>query len=266
MSQPTRTWHHGLVARWWAEFNQGGPDVDVFRSFIKRSGEPVLDAGCGTGRLLLPFLREGIDIDGSDTSADMLDWCRQGADRGQLSVNLYPQAMHQLDLPRRYRTIIVCGAFGLGGTRDQDLEGLRRLRNHLQPGGRLFMDHHLPNLESPKAWPSWVERPELPRPWPERGDRRLSSDGTELEIRARQVGIDPLEQTTTLEIRASQYRGSDEIAVETSTIDINLYFRKEIELMLMVAGFESVAVRAFGEDRAPRPWEDARILFEAVAS
>ena len=22
------TWHHGLVARWWAEFNVGGPTAD----------------------------------------------------------------------------------------------------------------------------------------------------------------------------------------------------------------------------------------------
>ncbi len=265
MSKPTRTWHHGLVARWWAEFNQGGEDIDVFRSFIESSGEPVLDAGCGAGRLLLPYLHEGVDIDGSDTSADMLEWCRRGAGREQLPVSLYPQAMHELDLPRRYRTIIVCGAFGLGGTREQDLEGLRRLHSHLEPGGRLYMDHHLPNLESPKFWASWVEKPELPRPWPEQGDRRPASDRTELEIRARQVAFDPLEQTTTLEMRASQYRGREEIAVETSTIDINLYFRKEIELMLMVAGFESVVVRAFGEARAPRAWQDERIVFEAVA-
>ncbi len=263
MSRTTRTWHHGLVARWWAEFNQGGEDVDVFRRLIERSGEPVLDAGCGTGRLLLPFLRAGIDIDGSDTSVDMLDWCRTEAEREQVSASLYPQAMHELDVPRRYRTIIVCGAFGLGGTRDQDLEGLRRLHGFLEPGGRLFMDHHLPSLENPKGWKSWIEKPELPGPWPERGDRRLAGDGTELEIRIRQIDFDPLEQTTTLEIQASQYRADEQIAVETSTIDINLYFQKEIELMLKLAGFRSVTVRAFGKARAPRSWEDERILFEA---
>lgn len=125
------------------------------------------------------------------------------------------------------------------------------------------MDHHLPNLESPKVWKSWIEKPELPRPWPERGDRRLASDGTELELRVRQAAFDPLEQTTTLEIQASQYRGREQIAVETSTIDINLYFQKEIELMLKLAGFGSVVVRAFGELRPPRPWQDERILFEA---
>ncbi len=31
-AEETRTWHHGLVARWWAEFNQGGDDIAVFRA------------------------------------------------------------------------------------------------------------------------------------------------------------------------------------------------------------------------------------------
>jgi SAM-dependent methyltransferase len=265
MSEETRTWHYGLVARWWAEFNQGGEDIEFFHGMIKRSGGPVLDAGCGTGRLLLPLLRAGIDIDGSDVSRDMLEWCRRGAESEQLSVDVYSQAMHELRLPRRYRTIIVCGAFGLGGTRGLDLEGLRRIHQHLEPGGLLVMDHHLPNLESPKTWNLWVEKPELPRPWPKRGDRRLACDGTELVLRVRQVDFDPLEQTTTLEIRASQYQDGAEIAVQTNVIDINLYFQKEIELMLTMAGFNGIAVRAFREDRPPRPWEDERIVFQAIA-
>jgi hypothetical protein len=40
---------------------------------------------------------------------------------------LFAQAMHQLDLPRRYRSIVVCGGFGLGGNRAHDLEALWRL-------------------------------------------------------------------------------------------------------------------------------------------
>lgn len=264
MNNAARTWHHGLVARWWAEFNQGGDDVDFFRRAIIASGEPALDAGCGTGRLLLPLLRAGLDVDGSDVSSDMLAWCRKAADAEGLKTTLYTQAMHQLDLPRRYRTIVVCGAFGLGGTRADDLDGLRRIHAHLEPGGMLVMDHTLPNREMSKTWMAWVEQPELPSRWPKRSDRRRAADGTELELRSRTLAFDPLEQTTTLEMRASHYVDGVEVASETNSIDICIYFKNEIELMLQLAGFRDIVVSSIAEDRPPRPWSDDRIVFHAT--
>jgi hypothetical protein len=102
-------------------------------------------------------------------------------------------------------------------------------------------------------------------PWPKRSDRRRAADGTELELRSRVAALDPLAQTTTLEIQVRQIENGRETAVETGTIHINLYFKSEIELMLGVAGFREVTVTAFGEARPPEPWRDGRILFCARA-
>lgn len=266
MNESVRIWHHGLLARWWAEFNTAGDDIDYFRRLIEATGEPALDAGCGTGRLLLPFVRAGLDVDGADASADMLHWIRQSAEAEGLTVNTHPQAMHHLDLPRRYRTILVCGAFGLGGSRGDDLEGLRRIHRHLEPGGHLILDHHLPNREQSRTWSDWVEPPELPRPWPSRRDRRTAADGSELELGVRLAAFDPLEQTMTLEMQVRHYAGGVEAASETGCIDINLYFKPEIELMLEVAGFREVRVTGFPDDRPALPWHDQRIVFHAVAA
>src|SRR3546814_1605131 len=46
-------------------------------------------------RLLLPYLREGLDVDGCDVSPDMLAHCRAAAEREGLSPNLYAQALHE---------------------------------------------------------------------------------------------------------------------------------------------------------------------------
>src|ERR687884_121833 len=105
MAEP-QTWHYGLVARWWAEFNVDGPEIAYYRRLIEHYGQPVLDAGCGTGRLLPPYLREGLDVDGCDLSADMLALCRARAEREGLTPRLYRQALHELDLPRRYPGIV----------------------------------------------------------------------------------------------------------------------------------------------------------------
>ena len=67
-----QTWHYGLVARWWAEFSEDGPEIAYFQKFVER-GQPALDVACGTGRLLVPFLRAGLDVDGCDVSADMIE-------------------------------------------------------------------------------------------------------------------------------------------------------------------------------------------------
>ena len=72
-----QTWHHGIVARWWAEFNIGGPEIPYFQKFIEANGQPALDLACGTGRLLVPYLRAGLDVDGCDISSDMLALCRE---------------------------------------------------------------------------------------------------------------------------------------------------------------------------------------------
>ena len=61
--EQVQTWHYGVVARWWAEFNTAGPEIAYFRQFIEGDGQPALDAACGTGRLLLPYIRDGFDVD-----------------------------------------------------------------------------------------------------------------------------------------------------------------------------------------------------------
>jgi SAM-dependent methyltransferase len=151
MTAKPQVWHYGLVAQWWAEFNTTGPEIAYFQKCVECYGQPALDVACGTGRLLLPYLRAGLDVDGCDISPDMLARCREKAVREGLSPRLYAQAMHELDLPRTYKTIFVCGAFGLGGDRQHDWEALRRFYRYLEPGGVLVLDNHLP-YHGERAW------------------------------------------------------------------------------------------------------------------
>jgi SAM-dependent methyltransferase len=264
MNKQTQTWHYGLVARWWAEFNNDGPEIQLFKSCIGTHGGPVLDVGCGTGRLLIPYLKSGIEIDGSDTSEDMLEWCRKKLEDEGLTTSLYQLAIHELEIPKTYKTIINCGAFGLGGTRENDLEGLKRIYNLLQPGGTFIMDWYLPNFRE-KSWLAWLpdHRPDFPRHWSRKADRKTAADGTLLEMRSRQLAFDPLEQSYEAEISIRHYEGDKLLSEESSRLKGSFYFKNEIVLMLHAAGFESVSVRSGTDDRAPLPWEDEYLLFIA---
>ena len=238
MDDEVQTWHYGLVARHWAENNTTGPEIAYFQRLIEQYGQPALDAGCGTGRLLIPFLRAGLDVDGCDVSGDMLSYCRQTAEREGLAPRLYQQALHQLELPRRYQTIVVCGVFGIGVSRAQDFIALQRLYEHLEPGGVLLLDHDLPYGDA-KVWPMWRKeaRPELPEAWPEYIGTP-PTDEHEYELHYRLVSVDPLEQRRVGEMRTLLFKDKKVVVDDTYTLTSNEYFHHEMRMLLERAGFK----------------------------
>jgi SAM-dependent methyltransferase len=257
-SEEPQTWHYGVVARWWAEFNTDGPEIDYFRPFVE-AGQPALDVACGTGRLLIPYLEAGLDVDGCDISEDMITLCRERAEREGLSPTLRVQATHELDMPRTYRTIYMCGAFGLGGNRDHDVEGLRRMYEHLEPGGMLVLDNEVP-YNHIDGWQYWTKgkREELPGPWPDTGDRRTGSDGKEYELRGRMVELDPLEQCVTVEIRGSMWRDGRLVEQDEHVLKLTAYFTNELQLMLERAGFINIELR--GDLTEDEPTRDSEVV------
>jgi hypothetical protein len=198
-------------------------------------------------------------VDGCDVSADMLASCRQTAGREGLSPKLYRQALHNLALPRKYQTIVVCGVFGIGGSRQQDFEVLQRFYDHLLPGGLLLLDNEVPYANK-GLWGYWLEeeRTALPKPWRELhdGDRRQGSDGAEYALRSRVVELDPLAQCVTIEMRAGLWRDGEHVATEEYVLRMSLYFTHEIAALLELTGFVDVTLRADYTDKEPGPDTD----------
>jgi ubiquinone/menaquinone biosynthesis C-methylase UbiE len=128
-----------LAATWdtWRDDTANWKDRCFYRDIVGQYGEPVLDIGCGTGRLLLDYLAEGIDADGVDNSAEMLGICAANAKRrGLQAPALHQQQLEHLDLPRSYRTILgASSVLQLIPDPDAAAGALRRILGHLQPGG-----------------------------------------------------------------------------------------------------------------------------------
>ncbi|MBN1900436.1 class I SAM-dependent methyltransferase [Candidatus Sumerlaeota bacterium] len=51
-------------------------DVEFYVDEAKKAGSPVLEIGCGTGRILIPTAQAGISITGLDRAPSMLDILR----------------------------------------------------------------------------------------------------------------------------------------------------------------------------------------------
>ena len=103
---------------------------------------PVLELGCGTGRIALPVAMSGIKVTGIDNSAAMLEVCHDKAVQlgiGKTALKLVVADMRDFRLRARfplafmaYRTFMHCL------TPEDQLACLRCIHDHLAPGGELF--------------------------------------------------------------------------------------------------------------------------------
>ncbi|HWQ05173.1 MAG TPA: class I SAM-dependent methyltransferase [Longilinea sp.] len=243
MTDDPVVWHYGLMAERWAEFITDAREVPFFLHEIARFGQPVLDLACGTGRVLLPLLRAGIDIDGNDISRDMLHYCQTKATSEGFHLNLYNYSMHAFELPRKYKMIYICDSFGLAGSRENDLETLRRCYSHLEDGGALLLNIQA-EYTSAESWNQWLpeHRQTMPQPWPEKSDARVAPDGSEHFAQFRLIDVDPLEQTYTRQVRLEKWINGKLSASEEYTLREDIYFKNELLLMLKVVGFRIISL------------------------
>ena len=111
-------------------------EIDYWVRKIEESGEPILELGSGTGRVLIPLLERGIDIIGLDNSEDMIARCLSGCDAKGLKMEVHEQSMLEFDLPRKF-ALITLDSGGLGlFTLDKEINSLfERVMTHLKPGG-----------------------------------------------------------------------------------------------------------------------------------
>lgn len=136
--------YHGLMAKYW-DLLRGDTshlkDRAMYLDVIKKYGQPVLDVGCSTGRLLLEFLSRGIDADGVDISPEMTALCERNAQRKRVNPpRLFVQDMAELDLPRKYKTILVpSSSFQLLVMPDQPMRAMNCFYEYLEPGGALVI-------------------------------------------------------------------------------------------------------------------------------
>jgi SAM-dependent methyltransferase len=127
------------------------PDVIYYIQHLSKIGGRILEAMVGTGRLLIPLLEVGLDVEGIDTSPHMLAVCQQNCASRGLNPKLYEGSIENLNLPIKFNAIVVTlGSFMLLAKRSTAIAVLQAFAKHLKPKGRIFIDLELP-IESFKT-------------------------------------------------------------------------------------------------------------------
>ncbi len=120
-------------------------DVVFYREAAREFGDPVLELGCGTGRITMALAEAGKRITGLDLSERMLE--RAVKKRAALRVearervHLVQGNMAGFDLGEKFRLIIIpFRPFQHLLEVHEQMNCLECARKHLAPGGRLILD------------------------------------------------------------------------------------------------------------------------------
>lgn len=217
-------------------------DIPFWQKVARDAKGPVLEAGCGTGRVLLRLLESGFDADGFDLSGRMIECFRIKAGAKGWGGRAVVADMRDFSLPRRYaRVICAFNSFAHCESTDDQLRALRRFRAHLEPGGALVLHMSYPGPQY------WLEPDGVPTLEIEAEDAATGRTLQMWDTRTK----DPVAQCqrSELEIRAIDQSGRIVSAHRFSTAQRWVY-RFELELLLRLAGFSRWTVRG-GFDEVP---------------
>jgi len=207
-------------------------DLQFYLDYARQSRGPVLELGCGTGRVCIPIAAEGIDVVGLDLSPAMLAICRQKLaaqpDSTRRRVRLLRADMADFSLRRRFGLIIVpFRAFQHLLETDQQLACLRRVRQHLRPDGRFILDVFDPNYNR------------LTGPFPSEQGTDFDvtfGDGTRLIRRSRILGHEKARQLQHVEFEFELHQPARSVHTSTAVFYMRCIFRPEAEHLLARAG------------------------------
>ena len=126
-------------------------DIPFYVEMAKEAGGPVLELGCGTGRVTLPIAEAGVEIVGLDSSEAMLEAASRKLERlsprGTATLTRGDMTELPAEYEGRFSLVIVPfrGFLSLLTVPEQErtLEGVRR---SLAPGGRLAFNVFAPDL------------------------------------------------------------------------------------------------------------------------
>jgi len=234
-------------------------DLDLYLNLALVVGDPILELGCGTGRLLVPLAEAGHQVTGVDVSRPMLDRAAAAVANAGVSprVTLHHDSMTEADsAPGGPFGLVVIALNGLLHlpTAAAQRETLLAARRALDPRGQLVLDLLNPTPETLRGLDhSYVHEGSWPLPEGERVDK----------FAARRIL--PAQQRIETQLWYDRVTGDGTVRRTATGYPMRYVHRAELELLLEVTGFAEWRVY---ESYDLDPFEDGadRLLVTAEAT
>lgn len=208
-------------------------DLEFYRDCLEKLPikGAILEPAVGTGRLMIPLLKQGFDLYGFDLSPQMLNICKENLVKHEENPErVYQASFTDFRYDQQFAAIVIPSGTFLLMTDNSDIQiALKNFHAHLMPEGQLIFDIFLqPDFQ--------VGRTKI-REFPVSDHEKITLTMTEAEI-------NHLTQVTTTYHRYEVWKKHQLIETELEVFRLKWLGLQEIELLLTNVGFQNVQLIA----------------------
>ena len=210
-------------------------DASFHLALTKEVGGPVLEIGCGTGRVLLPIARAGIEIHGLDQSPAMLDVLNQKLalepEEVRRRVTLHSSDMRVARLNKQFPLVIIpFRPLQHMHTIDDQIAALRTAAAHLNDRGRFVFDVFHPKFD---LMLSGIGEERIEMEWPVEG-----KPGTIIRRFFRKDSADKIHQSFRGTFIYRTFEGDRLVREETAPLHMTWYTYPQLRALFLLADLE----------------------------
>jgi len=221
-----------------------------FHHYIAQAHGPILEPMCGTGRYLIPYIKEGFAIDGFDASPFMLNALYKKCAKENLNPHVWEQFLEEVTTSQQYNLIFIPdSSFSLFLNIDHIKICLRKIYSLLEKGGTFVFD-----VETMYAVPDKINV------WQGKAYKR--SDGSTIMCSVLPLPIE--NNIATAICRYELFDTTEIITTEMEYFQIKLYHPEEMDELLKEVGFSRIKkIAAYHHNSEPSA-HDYTIVYECV--
>lgn len=215
-------------------------EAPFYEEILKGTNGLILYVMCGSGRLLLPLLKKGYNIEGLDYSAPMLENCCQRAREQGLKPILHRQSFTNMSLEKKYDVLLILGgSFQHIFPRESAIQALQNAKTLLKETGRLIIDSFVP-------WEFLFENGSKE----EFVKEVHCKDGTSIKLKSSSQA-NKVEQYFISRNNYQKIKNGSMIESEEEEMPVSWYYHYEMLLILQSIGFKNI--KAFDTNVGTQP-------------
>ena len=206
----------------------GEKELEFYLSFVKDKTMKVLEPMCGNGRMLIPFMEKGVDIEGFDISEEMLKVCRQKAAQLNLTPTVFCKKIEDFKSDKKFDLILIpFGSFSLLPDELAD-RGLDNLKAVLKGEGKILLTT-ITRYNGIEDVSEWVET-----------NKKYFEHETIVEYK--KVHFDETNNLLKMQLKYESFLGDKLEKTEIMDFPMRLYNPGEFESILKGKGFQNIVV------------------------